>query len=125
VLQTVNSTQPFVALNYALNVDRDFHAVPWRTLEGTVFEKHYRPAFPHHHFGKTSASFMSKRASALIDNFRMWHAPAETDQLGLTEKTRRSRPMEPHVGFPRFAGWNSTIHHRGGPESFWKELNLL
>jgi hypothetical protein len=84
----VNSTQPFVALNYALNVDRDFHAVPWRTLEGTVFAKHYRPAFPHHHFGKTSASFMSKRASALIDNFRMWHAPAETDQLGLVRWSR-------------------------------------
>jgi len=44
------ATQAFTALDYALNVDRDFHPVTWRATKGTVFEQPYRQAFPHHDF---------------------------------------------------------------------------
>jgi len=48
------ATQPFTALDYALNVDRDFHPMTWRAVKGTVFEQPYRREFPHHDFDKSS-----------------------------------------------------------------------
>jgi len=48
------ATQPFTALDYALNVDQDFHPITWRGVKGTVFERSYRWAFPHHDFNKSS-----------------------------------------------------------------------
>jgi len=49
------SAQSFTALDYALNVDQEFHPVTWRAVKGTVFERPYRRAFPHHDFDKAFA----------------------------------------------------------------------
>ena len=48
------ATQPFTALDYALNVDGDFHRITWRAVKGTVFEQSYRRAFPHHDFDNSN-----------------------------------------------------------------------
>jgi len=45
------AAQAFTALDFALNVDQDFHPVTWQAVKGTVFERPYRRAFPHHDFG--------------------------------------------------------------------------
>jgi hypothetical protein len=46
------ATQAFTALDFALNVDGNFHPITWRAVKGSVFEKQYRQAFPHQDFDK-------------------------------------------------------------------------
>ena len=48
------AAQAFTGLDYALNVDQDFHPITWRAVKGTVFERPNRRAFPRHDFDKWS-----------------------------------------------------------------------